>query len=198
MLSLDAQGHATLRYVQPGIVHGLRAMVEDGRPYVLASGLNNEYASASLALLDPRLPPATAPHDTDGPFTCLECPAGKPLKYLLLPPSPLNKADGAPYNRLDGVTIGRDIVATTYEAEGGAAVVYTISRDLRVLSAVPSDSYWTWQPAASREVDWRGRAGHPSSIEHRLWTSDGWTTEVTDVTGVGRSETVPFRKTTEP
>lgn len=56
VVSLDRTGHATLRYTQPGVVHVLRTFVRDGRTFMLASGVNNEYAAASVALIDPARP----------------------------------------------------------------------------------------------------------------------------------------------
>lgn len=171
VVSLDAQGAATLRFTQPGVVYVLRSMREAGRTLVLASGTNNDFGAASLAAIDPHGPPASAPPGRDERYACADCPAGQPVHYLLFEPSPANSAAGLTYNRADSLTVDADIAVSVLESEH-AAIAYRLSRDLRLLSAMPSDPYWS--PAL--------RAGHedafkddPLTARLRVWTASGWT-----------------------
>ncbi|MDP2054675.1 MAG: hypothetical protein Q8L75_13640 [Acidobacteriota bacterium] len=86
VISLDRTGHATSRYTQPGVVHVLRTFVRDGRTFMLASGVNNEYAAASVALIDPARPPAHAPANDVARYRCHDCPDGDSEQYVLLRP----------------------------------------------------------------------------------------------------------------
>ncbi|MFA5910718.1 MAG: hypothetical protein WC815_18205 [Vicinamibacterales bacterium] len=172
VVSLDPSGKETLRYVQPGSIKILRSMQFEGRPHVLAAGVNNEFASASLALLDPAAPPAAAPQDGDGEFACIECPAGLPVRYVLLPASPLNRLDGLPYNRVDDLSVGADIQVETYESLGGAAMVYQLSRNFDVKSVTPSDTYWTKRPRSG--APWPPQDGEPLEMYVRSWQENRW------------------------
>lgn len=172
IVSLDPSGKETLRYVQPGSIKVLRSMQQDGRSYVLAAGVNNEFASASLALLDPAAPPAAAPQDGDGEFACIECPAGLPVRYILFPASPLSRLDGLPYNRVETVAVGSDIRIETYESSAGAEMVYQLSRDLDVKSVTPTNSYWVWRPRSG--APWPPEDGQPLEMSVRSWRENGW------------------------
>jgi hypothetical protein len=173
IIALDPAGQATLRYVQPGSVKVLRTMVEGGRPLVLAAGVNNEYGAASLALLDPSAPPASAPQTATSQFTCLDCPAGRPLKYVLLPASPFNAADGLPYNRVEALSVGDELRLQTYEAEN-AAMIYQLTRAMVVKAAVPSDTYWTSRPRHA--LRWPPEPVGALSLDVRTWEQGRWTT----------------------
>ena len=174
VVSLDRTGHATLRYTQPGNVRVLTALTLGSEARVVASGVNNEYASASVALLDPGQPASRAPSAESGPYECQNCPTAMPLKYLLLPPSPLNKADAEPYNRVDSVFMKDRLFVQTYEAGIGAGIVYEVSPDLRVASATPTDTYWTWQPAAANPAAWSAQLHKSQAVVTRLWSDGVW------------------------
>lgn len=173
IVSLDPDGKDTLRYVQPGSVKVLRTMVEGGRPLILAAGVNNEYASASVALLDPAAPPASAPPAAASQFTCLECPPGRPLKYVLLPATAYNVAEGLAYNRVDWLSVDQELRVQTYEGEQGA-LIYQLSRDLVVKSVTPSDTYWTARPRTA--LRWPPVPLGPLALEVRTWDAGTWLT----------------------
>lgn len=185
VVRIDVSGNATLRFVQPGLVRTLDSFSEGGKTYLLIGGVNNEYASASLALLDTAALPATAPQKGLGPFTCIKCPTGTPEKYLLFPQSPLNIAVGLPYNQTIQLNASKSAITVgSLEALGdnvAALVLFRLSRDLQPLSATPSDAYWSWKPNV--DFSWPGRLGHPATVVVRRWESNLWTDLTVPVAG---------------
>ena len=117
VLRIDRDGASSLRYAQPGLVRTLKTTRHAGQLRLLAGGVNNEYGSASLAVLDPRAEPTSAPQKGHGPYTCLNCPRAQPLHYLLFQPSPLSVAEGRPYNEVFGIAVSpTEIAVSTYDS----------------------------------------------------------------------------------
>lgn len=176
VVRLAADGASSLRFVQPGLIVTLESTEIDGRLRLLAGGVNNEYAAASLASIDLDGDPATAPQRGSGPFTCRNCPTGQPATYALFRPSPLNHLLGLPYNQVISIAASRgQITVGSLEALGdnfSALVTYALDANLKAVRATPSDAYWTWKP---RVGPWRGRVGHPAALPSRSWTGGAWT-----------------------
>jgi len=182
VVRIDGSGKATLRYAQPGASRLLRTSRYGGRLLALVAGVNNELRAASVAVLDPLAIPSSPPQEGKGPFTCTDCPAGRPLKYFLFAPSPLNLADGLPFSQVSELRIAAaHIEIGTHETDLGR-IWYRLTPDLHVLSATPSDNYWTWKPRF--DPAWRGRVGHPSTIDVRSWESGRWSLDKFPLVGV--------------
>lgn len=145
-----------------------------GRTRVLAAGVSNEHGAASLAVIDPRRPPASAPPGEGGAHACADCPTGSVERYLLFEPSPANKASGLSYSRADGLEVRETIEVSAFESER-TAIIYQLSRDFVVLSATPSDTYWSPE---LRETHARAFKDDPLAARIRTWTSAGWATHV--------------------
>ncbi|HWI18005.1 MAG TPA: hypothetical protein VNT81_09675 [Vicinamibacterales bacterium] len=183
VVRIDGRGAASVRYAQPGLIRSLEVQSREGAPYLLAAGVNNAYGSASMALLDPKAEPSTAPHGSDTRYACLDCPQGKPLKYMVFPPSPLNVAEGLPYNQVISLrTDGAGIDVGVLEALGdnvSALMLYHLAHDLQVVSVTPSDAYWTWRSGSA--ATWKGRTGHPATSAVRSWSQGAWETAAVPV-----------------
>lgn len=184
-LRIDEHGGVSVRYVQPGLMQALKSIRRGDKAYVLAGGINNEFHSASLAMLDPQAGPASAPEKGSGEFTCRNCPSGKPLSYLLFEQSPLNVAEGHPYNQTisissepDGLSVG---VLEALTDNMTAVLVYRLAADLVPQSVIPSDAYWTWR---LQGAPWSGRDGHPRTLSTRSWSQGRWITREVPVDGL--------------
>ena len=134
---------------------------------------------------------SSAPQNGDGPYSCVNCPAALPDRYVLFPPSPLNIADGRPYNQLLRIVSGSNAVKlTTSEVIGEASAAnfeYELSPDLQVKSVTPSDAYWTWK--LKFDDKWNGRAGQPTKHAVRVWSNEkGWLTETIQFTGLTKGD----------
>lgn len=172
VVRIDSNGAASLRFAQPGLVRTVKARRSVEGLTVLAGGVNNQFGAATLAVLDVGGPPATAPQEGADSYSCLNCPVGLPLAYMLFLPSPLSIAEGRPYNEVFSVRVSSEALElTTWEAEL-ARIVYRLTTDLAPVSATPSDGYWTWKPRF--DSNWRGRDGHTSTIPVRRWVSGEW------------------------
>lgn len=116
LVSLDANGNSRLRYVSSGNVNALTGLSNEKGTFILAGGINNEYRAASLAVLDNRQPPAASPQTPGNRFECTDCPAGRPLLFIVLPRSEVNIASGLPYNWVDAFfKRDGDILLETHE-----------------------------------------------------------------------------------
>jgi excisionase family DNA binding protein len=158
-------GSVTTRFHQPGNIRVLRAFTERNRVLVAIAGVNNEFKSAAVAILDPAVP-GSAPTAPGSEFACRGCAGGAALRYVLLGPSPLNRVVARPYNVATQLLVGHNLVASTYEDEK-ASVLFTLTRDLEVRAAEPSDGYWE---AISRHAPLSG----DHHVDIREWTSSGW------------------------
>ena len=165
---VDNAGRVRARFYQPGHVRVLRAIQEGDRTLVVAAGVNNEFAAASVALLDPNVV-TTSPQEAGSAFTCRGCPPAAPMRYALLSPSPLSRIANRPYNTVTNLLVGPTLIASTYEADH-ANVLFSLTRDLRVLSAEPSDGYWSY--AISKPT----LLSEGQHAEVREWSAHGWTT----------------------
>ena len=182
VMRIDANGVVTQQYAQPGVIKALAVFRDGEKTRVLVGGINNEYAAATLAVLDPDGPPATAPQKGSGPYTCLSCPTGAPLKYFVFPPSPLSVAEGRPYNEVFTIEVTQDSLRlATYETELGR-IWYQLTRGLDVESATPSDAYWSWKPKSDRS--WRGKEGHAHAITVRTWMGGKWSSKTITIAGL--------------
>lgn len=181
VVALDANGSAAVQYVSAGHVYALARLDGGPTPIVLAGGVNNEYAAASMAALDAAGPPAASPQTASGAYYCDACPAGRPLRYFVFPRSELNRLSGDPHNRTEQIQVsGSQVLVSVFEGTY-ERTVYELSRTLDIESVGMSDRYWE----AHRRLEREGRLTH--SVEQceeytkgmpvRTWTpSTGWMT----------------------
>lgn len=82
---LDANGQVLAEYWSSGHIHRVEEGKVQGRRVVFAGGVSNEHELAgNLAVLDYENPSGSAPSMKDY-YRCRDCPAGKPLAYLIFP-----------------------------------------------------------------------------------------------------------------
>lgn len=185
---LDPLGRATLAFVNSGHIFTLAEFDVGSRQFILAGGVNNEYDSAMVAILDREKLPATSPQTPGTVHHCDDCPSGTPFLYFVFPRSELNLIEGAPYNavwflpavdrQFEAITVevrqpGTQVDASVYQS------MYRFSDKFELLDAYRSDSYWDLHRRFERE----GKIKHsveqcperikPLSI--RVWSAEnGW------------------------
>jgi len=181
VVDIGPDGHENLRFVNPGHVYALASIHNAAGAFVLAAGINNEYASGMLAEIQEDGPPAAAPSSADD-YTCRNCPEGRPVRYFLLPRSELNRLSGDPYNRPYQVSVstsGVDVSVLESNVPRPLGVVYHFSSSLEVQTVAVADAY----AEAHRELEQEGQLDHPFADcpEHiqgmpvRVWSrGDGW------------------------
>lgn len=158
---IDDAGAAQFRFDNPGWIWGVRWVdAEAGRLGV--SGVSNVHDAGMAALLDVSDGASQAPDPADPAFRCGDCGAGRPLRYVVLPRSEVNRALGGHVNKATAeVRDGRILVRTaesltTDEAWAGAEVVYEFDASLQLLRARFGDRYWE----AHARLEQSGRLSH--------------------------------------
>jgi hypothetical protein len=160
---LSAVGKPKLMFVSSGMLTELRGIHNSSGSYVLASGVNNEYRTASLAAVAQDGPAATSPQSANSPYECARnCPAGKPYRYFLFPRSELGAFSEVPYNvaqhvyaRGDGITV-EAAELREFDMRPGFSSFYGFSRELYPTSVAYGDSY----PEMHRAAESRGWVKH--------------------------------------
>lgn len=185
LVSIDAAGNHALRYVSSGHIYALASMHREATTVILAAGVNNEYAAASLAVLDEEGPAAASPQTSSSSYWCDNCPTGRPLRYFVFPRSELNELSTEPYNRAQEIIVTSNYVEISVfersEEHAELRSIYRLSRTLDVESVSMSDAYWE----AHRRLGREGKISHTvqqckeysEGKEVRVWTpTSGWTT----------------------
>lgn len=176
--SLDAKGHATVRFINGGHPFVLNHVNTAGGSFLLAGGVNNEYNSAFLAVLKEDQDPASSPQTPGSRYTARQFPTGRPLRYILFPRSEINRVNGEPYNDVRRIDVlGRRIRVVT--SEKPVSGIYDLSPDFEIQSAVWSSSY----PDVHRRYEREGAIAHryedcPERVGPRkisVWDAEnGW------------------------
>lgn len=176
---MDERGHVRARFMHPGWITAMRSLPSDR---VLIAGVNNEFNSDIVAVLDDGSWPGAAPPATAPPFVCRDCPDGRPLRYFVVPRTELNALVDAPRQQAHIHAVERGVTLRTYQNgtdPGGGELILEFAADMTPVRARMSDAYWTWH----RELERAGRVRHSAEacpdrrgIELREWQRDrGWT-----------------------
>lgn len=116
-----------------------------GAGVLLAGGISNSRMGAMIAVLDVADIRGHSPEEPGSEFECLDCPPGGPLRYLVFPPTDVNRASGRSYNETVGIDVGAsEIRITVMEGPLFSDVVwvYHFTADFELIRATPGDSFW--------------------------------------------------------
>jgi hypothetical protein len=160
VVRISPSGASKVVFASSGNIRALGEFHMASGNYILAAGVNNEYAQASLAILRQGGPPATSPQSDAVSYLCTRgCPPERPYRYyryILFPRSELSTASGTPYNfvaihgRANGVTVGTD------EQAVGMMAYYDFSPDLQPERVSYGDGY----REVHRQFEKEGRIKH--------------------------------------
>ena len=146
---IDAQGGASIAFVNPGNLWVLASVRNSTGNYVLVGGISNALGSAVMAVLGDADPGSAAPQPlAAGSYSYDNWPRA-PHLYLMFSPSEIFRLEGAAYHRIQSILVEADrIQVHTYEGKdftGGSTYLeayYEFTRDFALTSASMSDSYW--------------------------------------------------------
>lgn len=183
VVRVDERGAHSVQFVNAGHLYDLATVTFEKRgPYVLAGGINNEYAAAAVAVLEAEGPPAVSPQTPGSAYACDDCPTGTPHRYIVFPRSAVGRLDDSiPYNRVWALrpqTNGVEVQTTEYAART-ATLTWVLTPDFEVEAVRVPDSYVDAHVQLERE----GRLDHSfdECPEHRdglpvqVWAeSTGW------------------------
>jgi hypothetical protein len=177
---LDDQWKRRGTFVNAGWVERVHWL---GRDRLLIAGFANDPDGGMIALLDVNALNGQSPILHDDAYACLSCGPAAPLRYIVFPRSEVNRASGAPFNRVV-LTVKTDaIVARTIERPANANApdaLYEFTNGLDFVRATYSDRYWE----AHRELEAAGRIHHSREQcpdrdgprEIQVWEPEtGWT-----------------------
>ena len=186
VMAIDAEGQATTRFVHPGHVYSLTEVKNDTGSYVVAAGINNEYGTAMLAVLDSQGPTAEAP-SSDSRYSREGGPRAKPARYLLFPRSELNSLLGQPYNRVYETTVVNNRVELFIQeaSQPHLRAIYRLSPMFVPERVGLADAYWE----AHRGLEREGRLAHAvkdcpdrDGMKVRMWEpEEGWSERMVPV-----------------
>jgi hypothetical protein len=156
---LDSHGRRTGTFVHAGWVEHLRWLPEDR---LLVTGFSNLKDGGMAALLDASELNGQSPADPGSTYDCSGCGPHRPLRYVVMPRSEVNRVSAGPFNRADvTVRAGGFVVRTTEVRETAyappAEALYEFTSQLELVHASYSDRYWE----AHRELERVGRIAHP-------------------------------------
>ncbi len=183
IMRFDERGKGTVQFVNSGLLYDVfLGYDESERPLLFASGINNEYAAAAMAVLRPDGPPAASPQTPGGIYACDDCPTGAPIRYFVFSRSEVGSFDESiPYNRvwevrqLDSATF----VQTIEHASRSAHLTWCLSKELQLESVRMTDGYLD----AHRRLEREGRIDHTvedcperrNGLPARVWDpTTGW------------------------
>ncbi len=183
VVRVDELGTTRLQFVNAGHLYDLATVPVEGRgTYVLAGGINNEYAAAAVAVVDAEGPPAVSPQTPGSAYACDDCPTGMPHRYIVFPRSAVGRLDDSiPYNRvweLRPQANGVEVQTTEYAART-ATLTWVLTPDFEVETVRVPDSYVDAHDQLARE----GRLDHSfdecpeyrDGLPVRVWAeSTGW------------------------
>lgn len=180
VIRLTPSGQASMRFVNAGTIWALGSYQSARGTYILAGGVNNEYASASLAVFREDAPPACSPQTRGTRFACTEGPSGLPERYFLFPPSEVSRF-ARPYNRVQLIERGPRPSLVTLEIETPSLhCFYQFSEALEPVSVSFSDGFGV----AHRQFERQGLLNHAVEdcpelkrpVKVRRWDpQSGWT-----------------------
>ncbi len=153
---------------------------------LIVSGFSNAKDGALIALLDPTRPAGIDGQGPEPPGSagyCETCSSATPVRVVIMPRSPLNRATGSPFNRAEfEITDGRVYARTLEVPDGGPRVadaIYEFSPTLDLLRASYSDSYRDMRRALEARGALRIRAANGGDDERpgavQVWeAANGW------------------------
>lgn len=180
---LDAGWNRRGTFVNAGWIERVHWLSPDK---LIVAGFFNPFDGGMVALLDANAIDGQSPPAPGGEgFRCTACGPGKPIRYVVLPRSEVNRAGPFPFNRAILQVTGDRLVLRTVEMPSTGAdaadALYEFSPSLTLLRASYSDRYWD----AHRALETRGQIDHPRErcLDRngpraiRVWEpQSGWTT----------------------
>ncbi len=128
---------------------------------LLVGGFSEPFDGGVVALLDAGALNGQPPVPADSPFYCTRCGGDRPVRYVVMPRSEVNRASASRFNRARlEIHPDRIVVRTTEAAPSEtdvAEALYEFTPSLDLVSASFSDRYWGLHAALERE----GRLDHP-------------------------------------
>lgn len=178
---LDARWQRQDSFIHAGWIEWLRWL--PGERLAIA-GFSNLKDGGMIALLDANRLNGQSPAVPGSEFACAACGPDRPLRYVVLPRSEVNRASASPFNRASFEVRPAGLLVRTAETASNttapADAIYEFTPELTLVHAAYTDRYWE----VHRELETLGKLTHtrercperdgPPQIE--IWEpAAGWT-----------------------
>jgi len=179
---LDAEWKRRASFVHAGWIEQVRWLPGDR---LAVSGFSNAKNGGMVALLDANAMNGQSPAAGQREFECAGCGPDRPVRYVVMPRSEVNRVSASPFNRASFVVRDGALLVSTAEMPETSALVpasalYEFTPELTLVYASYTDRYWE----AHRDLERIGKLTH--SREHcperdgprhvEVWTAAaGWT-----------------------
>ena len=157
---LDGDWQRKGSFVHAGWVEFVRWLSDDR---LAIAGFSNVKDAGMVALLDANAVNGQSPSPSDSEFQCSGCGPDRPVRYVVLPRSEVNRVSAAPFNRASLTVRADALLVLTVELPhtlpptmSPADAVYEFSPRLDHVHASYSDRYWD----AHRELERLGKITH--------------------------------------
>jgi len=155
---LDGQWRRESSFIHAGWVEFVRWLPGDR---LAIAGFSNLKDAGMVALLDAGAIHGQSPAPPDGEFHCTDCGPDRPVRYVVMPRSEVNRASAAPFNRARVTLRGDALLVSTEELPQPPTTVpahgfYEFTQQLHLVHASYSDRYWD----AHLELERAGKITH--------------------------------------
>ncbi|MGE0393356.1 MAG: hypothetical protein AB7I25_07485 [Vicinamibacterales bacterium] len=155
---LDGQWRRSGTFVHAGWLERTHWQAPDR---LVVAGYSEPFDGGVVALLDAAALGGQTPVPTGSPYFCTSCGPGRPVRYVVMARSEVNRASRSRFNRARLEVHADRIVARTLEAASSesdvAEAVYEFTPELDLVRASYSDRYW----ARHRALELEGVLDHP-------------------------------------
>ena len=157
---LDADGHSSIQYVNSGEIAVLQRFHTAQGAMLWIGGFNDEYDTASLAIIRDTQPYAVSPQTPGTRYVCANCGAGDPLAFFVFPRYDMGRALKVPNNQVYYISSN----ATTAEIhqgelskEGQVLYDFSIDPEPKPVSVSYAATFWSYHLDLERQ----GKLDHP-------------------------------------
>ncbi len=157
---LDADGHAAIQFVHSGEIAVLERFHTPNGAMLWVGGFNDEYDTASVAILRDTQPFAVSPQTRGSHYACKGCGSGDPFAYFVLPRYDISRIVHNLNNKVYQIDSDASRIEV-HQAELSKAdqLIYDFSNDgdPRPLRVNYSAGFW----ANHIELERQGKVNHP-------------------------------------
>ena len=157
---LDAHGHPSMQFINSGETATIQRFHTSAGPMLWIGGFNDEYDTASLAIMPDTQKYAVSPQTPNSGYACIGCGTESPLDYIVFPRYEISKTLHLPNNKifgLNGNSLGQ-VEVRQQEVSADDQLLYDFQNplDLTQVSVHPSATFWR----SHLELERQGKIRH--------------------------------------
>jgi hypothetical protein len=157
---LDADGHPAIQFVNSGVIDTFQRFHTAKGAMLWIGGFNDEYDTASLAIMSDTQPYAVSPQTPGSHYFCVSCGTGDPAAYFVFPRYDMGRALHRPSNEIHSISSDAATVEV-HQAELSVddQVFYDFPRDAQPIPESVSYSATFWPHHL--DLERQGKLDHP-------------------------------------